>query len=414
MSDDALISARGVAKKYATRTRRAMAHGRKDVVGALRGRGRDPRLRASEFWALDGVDLDVGPGDSVGVIGVNGAGKSTLLRVLYGLTKPDRGTVEVRGRIGGLLDLGSGFQPTLTGRENVEAELTLHAEATGAEVDLDDIAAFADIGPFLDAPVRTYSQGMRMRLGFSVVAHLEPDVLLIDEVLAVGDYAFRKKCGHHIRSYLERGGALVLVSHSVWIVQSLCHRAIVLDRGRVTFDGPADEAVRHYLQVESLPETGAMVDEDLGEQPGLPITVDDVAISAVDAGSITPGGPVEISVAYRADQTWDGVIWAVMVWSPDETVALATEFTERLGPVQVPKGPGQIRCTIDSFPLLAGEYLLRVGAIDATTRVALGIHGFEGRATRFSVEGPPPEEPFRRLTAPPVTGLDVDWDPPPG
>ena len=408
---DLLISARGISKKYAKTTQAAMVHGIVDLASAIFGRRHKPdELRSEEFWALRHVDFDLRRGESVGILGVNGAGKSTLLRLLYGLTKPDEGTVKVLGSVGGLLAVGAGFNPVLSGRENALAELSLYGNDGPEDEALERIAAFADIGEFMDAPVRTYSQGMRLRLGYAITAFLDPDVLLVDEVLSVGDTAFREKCGRHIRGFLERGGSMILVSHSVWMVQGMCERAIVLDKGVVTFEGTATEAIRHYLEVESLPESGELVDEasspiDLSP----PITIEHVTIEGADGDPLAFGAPTRVTIDYRSFEHFADTVWGVVIWSGDDLAVLAGVMSETWGPVEVAKGPGRLCCLIPSLPLTEGTYGLRVAALDAETRLALGLHGFGGDGTTFRVEGAAPSPLFERLTGAAITALDVEW-----
>ena len=203
-----------------------------------------------EFWALRGVSLELCQGETLGILGRNGSGKSTLLQLLAGTLAPTTGRLERRGRVAALLELGSGFNPEFTGRENV----LINAAVLGlseAEVRLrfDEIVAFADIGEFLDQPVRFYSSGMLMRLAFAVSTAVDPDVLLLDEALAVGDVFFRQKCYQRLEQLRQRGVAIVLVSHVAHEVEQYCQRAVLLDHGLPVFEGPAREAVkRYYLQ----------------------------------------------------------------------------------------------------------------------------------------------------------------------
>jgi len=212
--------------------------------------GRLGRRHREEFWALDGVDLSLTAGATVGLIGHNGSGKSTLLKVIGGIIEPTSGAVLRRGRLAALLELGAGFHPDLTGRENVY----LNASILGlsrAETDdrLDDILDFASIGEFIDTQVKFYSSGMYVRLAFAVAVHTDPDLLLVDEVLAVGDEAFQRKCMDKIRSFQQEGRTIILVTHSLDQVQELCDRAILLDRGRVVHDGNPRTAVRKFRDI---------------------------------------------------------------------------------------------------------------------------------------------------------------------
>jgi lipopolysaccharide transport system ATP-binding protein len=209
-----------------------------------------PRTSApdSEFWALRDVSFSVQPGEVVGIIGRNGAGKSTLLKILSRVTEPTRGEIRLRGRVASLLEVGTGFHPDLTGRENIYLNGTILG-MTKAEVDskFDEIVAFAEIERFLDTPVKRYSSGMYVRLAFAVAAHLEPEILIVDEVLAVGDAEFQKKCLGKMKSVSRQDGRTVLfVSHNMGAIQSLCSGALVLEHGLAAFRGGTNEAVSYY------------------------------------------------------------------------------------------------------------------------------------------------------------------------
>ena len=215
----------------------------KDLIFARR------HVRGSEVWALRDVSFAVEPGSAVGLVGRNGSGKTTLLRLLSGIVKPTAGHVAVGGRVGSLLELGAGFHPDMTGRENVYLNGSIHGlRKTAIREKLDEIVAFAGLEDFIDLPVRTYSSGMYMRLGFAIAAHIEADVLLLDEVFAVGDEAFQRKCFGKIFDFKQRGGTIVFVSHDAASVERLCDRAILLKDGAVQFDGPTHEAVVAYRQ----------------------------------------------------------------------------------------------------------------------------------------------------------------------
>ena len=208
------------------------------------------RVRSTPFWALREVSFDVGSGESVAIIGSNGAGKSTLLRLICGLGRPTTGAVEVRGRVAALLELGAGFHPHLTGREN----LCVSAIVSGlrryeARELFDTIVDFAELRDFIDQPLRTYSSGMQMRLGFSVAIHVDPEVLIVDEGLAVGDTHFKHKCLDKIENFRRAGKTLLMVSHDVGMVRKFCTRALWLRRGALVADGPLDEVLPRYEAV---------------------------------------------------------------------------------------------------------------------------------------------------------------------
>jgi ABC-type polysaccharide/polyol phosphate transport system ATPase subunit len=197
--------------------------------------------------ALDGVSLHISKGETVGIVGRNGAGKSSTLKVLAGIIPLDSGRVEIGGTVVSLLELGAGFGRDFSGRENILLNGALHGLGREEiEAQMDDIIAFSELGDFIDVPVKTYSSGMYVRLGFAIAAHLDADVLLIDEVLAVGDEAFQRKCETRIAEQVAGGATLVLVSHDAALVQRTCERVVVLDHGRVVFDGPSVEGMPYY------------------------------------------------------------------------------------------------------------------------------------------------------------------------
>ena len=205
------------------------------------------RTSYTELWALRGIDLGIAPGESVGIVGRNGSGKSTLLKVLAGIIPPHAGTVASAGTLASLLELGSGFHPDFTGRENIFMNGAIHGlTQRDVEERVDQIVDFSEVGDFIDMPVRTYSSGMQMRLAFAVASHVNPDILLLDEVLAVGDEAFQRKCMGRIASFLRGGGTLVFVSHDPNAVENVCTRAVLMDRGAVLADAAPSEIVRIY------------------------------------------------------------------------------------------------------------------------------------------------------------------------
>jgi lipopolysaccharide transport system ATP-binding protein len=246
---DGRIEFEGVWKKF----RRGERHDSlRDLVPALAHRltRRAPlqdNLRSEEFWAVRDASFSVGPGEALGIIGSNGAGKSTTLKLLSRILKPTRGTCSVTGRVGALIEVAAGFHPDLTGRENVYLQGAIMGMKR-AEVArrFDEIVDFAGVATFIDTPVKRYSSGMNARLGFSIAVHLQPHVLLIDEVLSVGDMAFQQKCFRRMLEFKRQGVAIAFVSHNLQAVMQLCNRAILLDRGKVAASGPAVEVLGTY------------------------------------------------------------------------------------------------------------------------------------------------------------------------
>lgn len=225
-----------------------MYYGLRDLtfnMAGIRRSGED--LRNAEFWALRDINFALHKGDTLGIIGVNGSGKSTLLRLLSGIFPPDKGRMVARGRIGSLIAVGAGFHPHMTGRENLYLNATILGMTRAQIRDrFDDIVSFADIGDFLEAPLSTYSSGMRVRLGFAIAVHCDPDILLVDEVLSVGDLSFRNKSLRKMHEYRERANALIFVSHQLEQIRAICTRVIVLDKGQIVFDGPTHEGCVFY------------------------------------------------------------------------------------------------------------------------------------------------------------------------
>ncbi len=237
MGDDVLIKVDNVSKKFCRDLKRSLWYGVQDIVSEATARNYERELRKDEFWSVNDISFELRRGECLGLIGPNGAGKSTLLKILNGLIKPDRGRVELRGRISALIELSAGFNAILTGRENIYSRGAVLG-FTQAEIQkkLDAIIDFSELEDFIDTPVVNYSSGMKVRLGFAVASQMEPDVLLLDEVLAVGDVGFRAKCFNTIYQMMERA-AVVLVSHSMPQISRVCSDIVVMDHGKCVFQG---------------------------------------------------------------------------------------------------------------------------------------------------------------------------------
>lgn len=263
------ITAEGLSKRYRIgelqaaygTLRDTLAHATRRIVG------REHHEHA-EIWALRDISFEVAEGEVLGLIGRNGAGKSTLLRLLTRITSPTAGRAEIRGRVGSLLEVGTGFHPELTGRENIFLNGTiLGMRRQEIMRKFDEIVDFAGVGEFIDTPVKRYSSGMGVRLAFAVAAYLEPEILLVDEVLAVGDAEFRRRCLGRMEDLGQTGRTIVFVSHNMQAISGLCDRTILLDWGRVALDGPTDEVVTHYLE-EHAGAAARREWPDLAEAPG--------------------------------------------------------------------------------------------------------------------------------------------------
>jgi ABC-type polysaccharide/polyol phosphate transport system ATPase subunit len=243
-----VLTVDGLYKKFCRNLKRSMIYGLKDLARGLVGlRPHTGALRQDEFWALENLSFDLKEGEILGIIGANGSGKSTLLRILTGIYPPDRGRVWMDGKVGGIIALGAGMHPHMTGRENIFLNATiLGMSRSEIETHFDSIVAFAELGEFLDAPLSTYSSGMKVRLGFAVAIHCKPDILLIDEVLAVGDARFRNKCLAALAEYRRQAKAIIYISHDLDQIRNLCSRVMVLEHGKCIYLGPVGDGLTVY------------------------------------------------------------------------------------------------------------------------------------------------------------------------
>jgi len=289
---DPIISLRGVGKRYLKYQDRRML-----FTAALRLRGRTSR---SDFWAVRDVNLDFEAGESVGFLGRNGAGKSTMLQMLAGVTAPSEGTVRVDGRVSPLIAVGVGFHPELTGRENVYVNGTiLGMSRQTIDRRFDDIVGFAELEQFIDTPVKFYSSGMFVRLGFSVAIEADPDILLVDEILAVGDFAFQLKCYERMQQIRNRGTTIIVVSHNLGAMRTFCDRGIVMNHGRIIHDGPMFDAIGVYHELLAVSER----DED---DQGTEYETD--AVEILDARLTLPDGSPAAHV-----RAGDDLVYAITI-----------------------------------------------------------------------------------------------------
>jgi lipopolysaccharide transport system ATP-binding protein len=246
-NNEVLIKVEGVSKKFSCDLKKSLWYGLKDITGAMLGIKPKKKLRKSEFWAVKDISFTLKRGECIGLIGHNGAGKSTLLKILNGLIPPDEGRIEMKGRVSALIELGAGFNPILTGRENIYNNgAVLGFSKKEIDTKLDEIIEFSEIAEFIDSPVQNYSSGMKVRLGFAVAAQMEPDILIIDEVLAVGDLGFVLKCFNRIDSMLQNS-AIIFVSHSMPQVARICSQILLMDKGQAKYQGTnVSEGIDQY------------------------------------------------------------------------------------------------------------------------------------------------------------------------
>ncbi|KAA3663603.1 MAG: ABC transporter ATP-binding protein [Chloroflexi bacterium] len=351
------------------------------------------RLRPKDkFWVLSDVNFTVEPGAMLGVIGHNGAGKSTLLRLLGGVGKQDKGQVVVNGRIGALLDLGTGFHPELTGRENVFVAAIIggltHQETRER---FDDIVQFAELEEFIDNPLRTYSTGMQMRLAFSVATHIEPEILLIDEVLAVGDLAFQRKCLDRIAQFKAQGCTIVLVSHDATLVRELCDKALWLRRGGVVAYGESDVVVGQYV-AEMTAETQRRTP---AEQPvlttssgkelrvnenrfgSMEMTIREVALrdeTGAENQQRESGSPQQVTIRYHAPDSIESPIFSVTISREDGFVCYDTSTAAAGITLPTIHGMGEVSLFLERLDLIEGDYFVDVGVFEKEWAYAYDYH----------------------------------------
>jgi len=344
------------------------------------------RPRAERFLALDDVSLEIKYGETVGLIGPNGAGKSTLLKMVAGIIKPTVGEVEVNGRVGALLELGAGFHPDLTGRENIYLNGSILGLSRAEIRDkIDKIIAFAELERFIDAPVRHYSSGMYVRLGFSVAVHTEPEILLVDEVLAVGDAAFQRKCMDKIDEMRGAGVTILFVSHSAELVRKICKRAVWLDEGRCVADGAAESVAARYLDHSWAQEQTQVVSEEERRWGNGKVRITDVRLldgEGKEQQRFRTGEPMTVEMHYVAKERIEQPVFGLAIHRSDGT-HITGPNTQFAG-YEIPwvEGEGIVLYTIPSLPLLEGSYMASVAA---RNREDTDIYDYHDRLYTFHV-----------------------------
>jgi len=376
---EAAISVRDVTKKF------RLHNDRKTNVKELFS-GRERRNRSEDFWALKGVTLDIPRGKTFGLIGHNGSGKSTLLKLVAGIHRPSSGTITAHGRVSAMLELGAGFHPEMSGRDNIYLNGSILG-MTRKQIDaaMDDIIAFSGLEEFIDTPVKVYSSGMYVRLGFAIAVNLEPEILIIDEVIAVGDEAFQRRCFDHLYELRRKGVTIVLVTHSLALVADLCDEAAWLDGGTLKRVGPAREVVDDYLTAvnqreadadsSATPDAGAPeVSEETEQFEGrtrrrgsgeVRVTgVQYLDQDGVERKFLSSGRPCTVRISYEANTALPAVTFGLAF--VHESGVQAAGPNSGYGPdtFAVQPGAGYVDYTVDPLPLLPGEFLLTVAAVD--------------------------------------------------
>jgi lipopolysaccharide transport system ATP-binding protein len=344
---------------------------RESLTNALTAPFRARRPDAS-FWALRGVSFEVEHGEVVGIIGRNGAGKSTLLKILSRITEPSEGRAEIRGRVGSLLEVGTGFHAELTGRENIFLNGAIlgmrRAEITRK---FDEIVAFAEVEAFLDTPVKRYSSGMYMRLAFAVAAHLEPDILVVDEVLAVGDAAFQQKCLGKMGAVAQQGRTILFVSHNMGAIRSLCARTVLLSHGQVERLGATHDVVSHYI--DTLDARTAEILQENASRSDAAATITGFSVCAAD-------GTPAMEVQARDGMT---VVYRLLCRRPVSDVSVQFTLCDQDGyplahcnnvmggqTIDLLPGEHEVRCTVPELPFRTGIYFLNIALFKATEQMS--------------------------------------------
>jgi lipopolysaccharide transport system ATP-binding protein len=317
------------------------------------------------IWALQDVCCEIKRGEVVGIIGLNGAGKSTLLRILSRITAPTRGVAEIYGRVGSLLEVGTGFHPELTGRENVYLNgAILGMQKSEIDRKFDEIVAFAEVEKFLDTPVKRYSSGMYVRLAFGVAAHLETEVLLVDEVLAVGDAQFQKKCFDKMQEIGTQGRTILFVSHNMSAVRTICEQALIIEQGRLVAQGEIDETVDRYLaEINSIQALSETVETNT-------FSVNSVEIASVTGPVIKTFDTVQVKVQFvpRAEIEDPGLYVSFLTMDSRRLTGL--DLKDFITTASLPAGqPAELGFTIESLPLLPGTYQIEIHLKDMAKRL---------------------------------------------
>ena len=363
--DEVLVRVEGVSKKFCRSLKRSLWYGLCDIAGELSPFGRNPQpgsreaedgdLRDGEFYAVRDVSFQLRRGECLGIIGHNGAGKTTLLKILNGLIKPDTGRIEMNGRVGALIALGAGFNPILTGRENIYINgAVLGLRKAEVEQKIDEIIEFAEIREFIDMPVQSYSSGMAVRLGFSVASALRPDVLILDEVLAVGDIRFVVKCLNRLRSLVSRA-AVILVSHNMQAVSGICSRVLLMDHGTVVADSPEPSRAidLYHAAIEPAVTTAGTGGVDiLGSQ------LEGEALQRDRDKAVYPQGtPGALLVAFEVRPGFGVAELQVNITDESGVPVVAVPVLDHNGAVRLfPEGKHELAIAFGSLELNAGSY----------------------------------------------------------
>jgi lipopolysaccharide transport system ATP-binding protein len=367
MPEPVVVSAQGLGKCY-----RMWTHLRPTTIKDraehlfIRRRGEE-RPRREEIWALRDVSFSVRRGEVLGIIGPNGAGKSTLLSILARTTEPTTGEARIEGRVSSLLEVGTGFHPELSGRDNIFLNgAILGMSRREVNQKYDEIVDFSGVGEFIDMPVKRYSSGMYVRLAFAVAAHLDPEVLLLDEVLAVGDSAFQQKCLHRIDELTQSGRTVLFVSHTPSAVAQLCHRVVVVNGGKIVFDGDVDQGIQEYLGSPQIDGGASALEQEAQLRDGSgEVRATAVRVLGADGERIVPDKPLTFEVDLIAENGASGrdLVLSLGIWNvaSGQPVTLSTEYAP-IEPIPdlAPGATTTVLCEIEELPLRPSRYIVSI------------------------------------------------------
>lgn len=386
MSDKEIcVSVKNVSKKFSRSLKRSFIYGARDIGRAMLGRGGSDRLRPSEFWAVRDVSLELQRGGSIGIIGLNGSGKTTLLRMISGILRPTLGEVQVHGRIAPMLALGAGFKPVLSGRENISLNLSLlGVSERDIRSRFDSIVDFAELHEAIDAPLGTYSSGMKGRLGFACAVHTNPQILVVDEVLSVGDVRFRTKCRNKINELRRDGASLLLVSHSSILVETLSDHCIYMHRGKVVKQGDPHEVLKAYEEdaVKQATSRNAIKLTTMTERAPSPSQVLHVRAVNIQSGDSNDEGywqcghPGELTLQMHCSQTLEDISVNLLIFDlthqPGETVQFMMSSRD-LGWLRVSQGDATVRLILPQVGLRPGTYRIKLSVSKGGTHDILDV-----------------------------------------
>lgn len=362
---DTLIKVENASKKFCRSLKKSLWYGMQDLGNELLGRrhGGDGELRPKEFWAVKDVSFELKRGECLGLIGRNGAGKTTLLRMLNGLIKPDAGRIEMRGRVGALIALGAGFNPILTGRENIYVNASILGFSK-KEVDkkFDNIIEFAELSEFIDSPVQHYSSGMFMRLGFSVAANFDPDILLVDEALAVGDLAFTIKCINRIAELRQSGTSVIFVSHNELQIREAASRCLVLAQGKIIGNSSIDEAFALYRRSYYVADLVNL--HDAGYVHEGPVRMKGCSVVHPNRqGTVATGDNVRLDIRCISQEDVKAATLKLRFWDAFGQISTSIDSLKQNMPLTLLAGENLIEVDIYMLALLPGHYRLAGGVI---------------------------------------------------